>query len=401
MAHGGAAVGRYDGRAIFVPYSIPGEHVRVQITEDKGRFVYARVNQLLKESSHRVQPLCPYFGPGQCGGCHWQHIAYDQQLVYKRSVVIDQLERIGKFENPTVLPTIASPSPWGYRQHTTLTITKEGLPAFWSDDGSHLIPIESCEILHPALVDLLAALDLEALDVKRIRLQIGSDPSDRMIILEIDGFEGPEVEVDLPVSISMLTRDNEPISLIGSTFVKYQVLHRVFRVTAGGFFQANLPVAHILVEEVLRRLALKNDHRVLDLFSGVGLFTAFVAEHAGHVTSVESYPPSVSDADHNLVDLTNIDLIEGSVESVLGDLEEGFDSVVVDPPRSGLTQKVINQLVKLTPSRIVYVSCDPSTFARDAGIFAKAGYHISEVQPVDMFPQTYHIECIATLDRNW
>jgi 23S rRNA (uracil1939-C5)-methyltransferase len=158
-------------------------------------------------------------------------------------------------------------------------------------------------------------------------------------------------------------------------------------------------MADILVAEVLSRLALSGVETVLDLYSGVGLFTAFIAEQVSHVTSVESYPPAVTDAEINLSDLTNIDIIEGPVEAVMADLPGPFDAVLIDPPRAGLDPQVIDEIIRLAPPRVVYVSCDPATFARDAHRLAIGGYRLGSVQPVDMFPQTYHIELVAAFDR--
>lgn len=397
MAHGGSALGRYAERVIFVPYVIPGERVIARITQDKGRFAHAEVLEIVEPSPARVEPPCPHFG--QCGGCHWQHIAYEQQPTYKRDVVIDQFKRIGQFENPTVLPTIPAPNPWNYRAYATFTVTGEGQLGFYSDDNSAVIPIEVCHILNPALQDLLEQIDLGAPEITRVKFQVGSDPDDRMIVIETEDDLAPEIEVDFPVSINLRLSDNEPVNLIGSPQVIYHIFDRDFCVTAGGFFQVNPPVAEILVEGVLERLALQGDETVLDLYSGVGLFTAFIAERAGLVLSVESYPPAVTDADVNLADLENVELVEGSVEDVLNDLEGPFDAVVVDPPRTGLSPQVVDGLARLAPPLIVYVSCDPATLARDARRLCNQSYWLVDTQPVDMFPQTFHIECIATLQR--
>ncbi|HEC22554.1 MAG TPA: class I SAM-dependent RNA methyltransferase [Chloroflexi bacterium] len=397
MAHGGPALGRHEGRVIFVPYTLPGERVRVRITSERRNFAHGEAVEVLRPSPARVEPLCPHFGPGLCGGCQWQHIAYEQQLEYKQAVVRDQLRRIGKFRDPEVRPTYPSPLQWGYRVYMTFTMTAEGKPALWSDDNSRLIPIERCHILHPALVEVYEQLELNAPEVERIKFQVGSDPDDRMIILMTRDDLAPEIEVDLPVSVNLLLSDNEPVNLIGNAHVKYRIFEREFRVTAGSFFQANPPVAEMLVEEVLKRLNLQGDEVVLDLYSGVGLFTAFIAERADMVLSVESYPPAVTDADQNLADLDNVELVEGAVEAVLDDLVGPFDAAVLDPPRSGLSPRVVRGLSRLSPPVIVYVSCDPATLARDASQLSRAGYRLVDVQPVDMFPQTYHIECIATL----
>lgn len=399
MVHGGQALGRHAGRAIFVPYAIPGERILARLTDDRGRYAFAAGATLLEPSPHRVEPRCPHFGPGGCGGCHFQHIDYAAQPGYKRDVVIDQLTRIGGFSDPVVHPTLPSPDAWAYRHHATFHVDAESSLCFVGTDNQTLIPIEECHIIRPELLDLFYELNLDGIpELDRVRLQSGSD-GDLMAILSTRDDEAPELEVTLPVSINFLLSDNEPVNLIGASHVTYAVRGRRFRVTAGGFFQVNLPQAAALVDLVLDRLDLRGGESVLDLYAGVGLFTAFIAERASLVTSIESYPPAVTDADENLADLDNIDLIEGNVEDVLPDLEGPFDAAVLDPPRTGLDVRALDALVAHAPGRIVYVSCEPSTLARDAKRLVKHGYRLVDVQPVDMFPQTYHIECVALMSR--
>lgn len=399
MAHGGAAMGRHEGRVIFVPYAIPGERVRVRITEDKDRFAYAEPVEVLTSSPDREEPPCPHFGVGLCGGCQWQHIAYPAQLAFKQAVMADQLQRVGKIDNPPVRPTLPAPSPWGYRAHMTFTASAEGKLGFWSANRERLIPIETCYILHPDLMALFGQLDLDAPEITRVRFQIGSDPNDAMLVLETEDDLPPEIALDLPLSVNFLLSDNEPVNLIGSTCTIYDILERRFRVTAGGFFQANPPVAEMLVQEVLDRLDLRGEETVLDLYSGVGLFTAFLAEQAGLVISVESYPPAATDAEVNLAGCDNVDIVEGSVESVLPDVAGPIDAAVVDPPRTGLGVDVVDELARLAPPTLIYVSCDPATLARDSARLIKKGYRLLDLQPVDMFPQTFHIEAVALFGR--
>ncbi len=400
MAHGGSALGRHDGRTIFVPYTIPGETITARITQDKGRFAYAEGVTLLQGSEARVAPRCPHFGPGRCGGCQWQHIDYPAQLEFKRQVVQDQMRRLGGLRDVTVHPTIASPDPWNYRSHVTMHVTEDGRLGYIATDDQHVLPIEECYIIRPELLDLFYSLDLEGIDnLTRVRFQVGSESDNRMIILSTADDEPPEIESDLPASVNFLFNDNEPLNLIGSSYVTYTIKGHVFRVTAGGFFQVNVPLAEVLIDLVLDRLQLHGDERVLDLFAGVGLFTAFLAERAAMVTSVESYPPAVTDADQNLAAFENVDLIEGTVEDVLTELEGPFDAAVVDPPRTGIEGRALDALAAHNPKTIVYVSCDPATLARDAKRLVAKGYQLIDVQPVDMFPQTFHIEAVATFRR--
>ncbi|MBN1202701.1 MAG: 23S rRNA (uracil(1939)-C(5))-methyltransferase RlmD [Anaerolineae bacterium] len=398
MVHGGNTLGRHAGRAIFVPYTIPGERITARIVDDHSRYAFAEGVTLLEPSPDRVPPRCPHFGPGRCGGCHFQHIDYAAQPGFKRDVVIDQFKRIGGFKTPVVRPTIPSPDAWAYRAHATFHVDEAGSLCFVGTDDKTLIPIDECHIIRPELIELLDQIDFDIPDLERVRLQIGSE-GDLMIILSTRNDDAPELEVNLPVSVNFLLSDNEPVNLIGSSHTVYVVGGRRFRVTAGGFFQVNLPQAKTLVDLVLEKLDLRGEETVLDLYAGVGLFTAFIAEQAALVTSIESYPPAVTDADTNLADLDNVDLVEGSVEAVLPDLQGPYDAAVLDPPRSGIKPYALDALDALGPRTIVYVSCEPSTLARDAKRLNKKGYRLIDVQPVDMFPQTYHIECVAHFAR--
>ncbi|MFQ3536267.1 MAG: 23S rRNA (uracil(1939)-C(5))-methyltransferase RlmD [Aggregatilineales bacterium] len=398
MAHGGSAIGRHEGRAIFVPYAIPGERITARITQDRGRFAYAEGITLLEASEARVLPHCPHFGPKRCGGCHWQHIDYPAQLVFKQQVVSDQLIRIGGIAQPPVLPTIPSPSAWQYRSHVTLHVMPDGQIGFIGTDDQHIVPIQECHIIRPELQELLESLNLEVLDgglLSRIRLQVGTHSDDLLIALSTLDNMPPAIELDLPVSVSFLSEDEQPQALIGVGKVHYTVKGRNFQVTAGSFFQVNLALTEQLVDLVLEGLNLQGTENLLDLYSGVGLFTAFLAERAAGVTAIEGFPTAVDDADANLSDLSNVTLIEGLVEDVLPELDESFDAVVLDPPRSGMEAPALDALAALAPAKIVYVSCDPATLARDAKRLIAKGYTLQTVQPLDMFPQTYHIECVA------
>lgn len=399
MVHGGQALGRHAGRTLFVPYGIPGERIRARITEDRGRYAFAEVVEVLEPSPHRVTPRCSHFGPGQCGGCHFQQIEYAAQPGYKRDVVIDQLRRIGGFQDPAVHPTVASPEAWAYRNHATFHLDDAGNFCFVGTDDETLIPIEECHIIRPELLGLLDELNLDEIpQLERVRLQVGTG-GDLMVVISTRDDEPPALEVTMPVSINLLLSDNEPVNLIGSSNVIYALRGRNFRVTAGGFFQVNGPQAEVLIDLVLQKLDLHGGETVLDLYSGVGLFTAFIAERAALVTSVESYPPAVTDADENLAEFDNVDLIEGSVEDVLEELDESYDAAVIDPPRSGVDARALDALAEIGPRTIVYVSCEPATLARDAKRLAAKGYRLVDVTPVDMFPQTYHIESVAHFTR--
>jgi 23S rRNA (uracil1939-C5)-methyltransferase len=397
MAHGGKALGRADKRTVFVPYTIPGERVLARITQDKGRVAFAEGVRLLDASADRVYPRCPHFGPGRCGLCHWQHIDYDAQLLLKQDVLADQLARIGGFEDADVLPVIPSPQVWGYNYHMTMIAGENGQPGYPGVDEGRIILIEECHIIHPDLLELYDRLDLQFDGLRRLRLQIDSD-GDMMLILTMADDNAPELHLDVPVSVNMLLSDNEPVSLIGESHSRYTVNGHSFRVTAGSFFRPNVAQISNLVDVVMSALSLSGNEAVLDLYGGVGLFSAFIAPHAGLVTLIESYPPAVTDAESNLEEFEHVDLIEGAVEDVLPSLEDSYDAAVLDPPAEGLSVEVIDILAELRIPRLVYVSSDPATLARDAQRLSQKGYTLRGVQPIDFAPQTYYIDSVAVFD---
>ncbi|MBC7814406.1 MAG: class I SAM-dependent RNA methyltransferase, partial [Burkholderiales bacterium] len=302
MAHGGSALGRDNNRTIFVPYTIPGERVLARITRDRGRVAFGEGVTLIEASADRVFPICPHFGPGKCGRCHWQHIDYAAQLLLKQDVLSDQLARIAGIEDAHVSPVIGSPEAWSYNYHMTFSLDENGALGFMSaDNPERVFPISECHIIHPDLLALFQSLQLEELTkaanggIERIRLQIGTDGA-HMLILYMSSEDAPNIETDMPTSVNMLLPDNEPVNLIGQSHSRYTVGGREFRVTAGSAFRANVSQLENLIGAVLDALELTEGEAVLDLYAGVGLFSAFIAPVAALVTLVESYPPAVTDA---------------------------------------------------------------------------------------------------------
>jgi 23S rRNA (uracil1939-C5)-methyltransferase len=399
ITHGGAALGRHEGQAVFVPYALPGETARVEITEDKERYAFARLVEVLTPAPDRVEPSCPYFGlaasGGACGGCQWQHADYQAQLRFKAEIVTDQLARIGKIAEPTVRATIPDPSGWAYRNHAQFHPAGGIGLAFQAAASNRTIAIDECLILHPLLSNLYATLDLELENLLRLSLRAGTQTGDRMLIFEMDDDLPPSLEIDLPVSCVLLLSDGVHANLIGSNYITEIVAGRTYRISAPSFFQINTPQAAHLVRLVTEYLDLQGDETVLDAYCGVGLFTAHLAERAGLVVGIELAPAAVDDLLENTAEFDNVDVIEGPVEAVLPDLDMSIDAAVVDPPRAGIDRLALDALIEHGPARMVYVSCDPATLARDAKRLTAAGYRLVEVQPVDMFPQTYHVESVA------
>ncbi len=386
IAHNGIAVARHEGRPVFIPVGVPpfgviGERVRVRITRDKKSHAFAEIIAVIRESPERRAPRCQHYGV--CGGCHFQHVDYAAQLAYKRAVVVEQLARIGGLRDVEVGETIPSAAEWAYRSHITLRPDQRGRLGYTGVDGKSHVAIDECPIAQPPLIALARAA--RAPKGSRARIQIGMDDAGAALgapILQIGAQDAD---------------DAAPIPTAGAQRVTYHVRGRSFRVTAGGFFQVNAAAAGALVDVVRRRI--DPGLRVLDLYAGVGLFSAFLAQEADGVTAVEGFAPAAADLRHNLADLPNTAIIEGAVERVLRDLMPIYDAAVVDPPRTGIKPEALERLLRLAPRRIVYVSCDPATLARDAKLLTQAGYALIDAQPVDMFPQTYHVETVAAFMR--
>ena len=399
MAHGGSALGRREGRVIFVPYTIPGETVRVELVEARTRWGRGRLLEVLDPSPHRVEAPCPYFGPDKCGGCHFQHIAYEAQAEYKREVVGDQLARLGGLHDAQVQEIIGAAEPWAYRNHAQLSTTPEGQLGFLTADTHHVVPVEECLILDPLLNELRAALDMEWPELHRLSLRCGSATGDRMAIFELNHYEHFDIEVDFAVSCVILLADGETVVLMGNASLEEEVAGRDFRISANSFFQVNTAGAEALVAVVGESLAPKQGDRLLDLYCGVGLFGLSLANQVGNVLGVEVDTSAVADFRHNARGMDQAELIEGKVQSVLTGIKEPVDLLLLDPPRSGAGQAVTEQIARLQPRRLAYVSCDPATLARDARHLVDNGFLLQEVQPVDLFPQTYHVESVALFVR--
>ncbi len=407
MVYGGDCLGRMpDGRAIFVPFVLPGELAEIELTEQKERFARGRLVKLLERSPELVDPTCPYFSV--CGGCHYQHLSYAQQVALKRNLVRDQLERIGKLTNLPEIEITASPNPFGYRNQVQFHPTHAenadatlhlGYKLATSDE---VLPIEKCLLIPDELNELLTQIELEAdSGIARLAMRIDND-GEIMLVFEGQSDEPPELSIELPVSSTYLSPDGRSLNLGGNDAMVYRVLGKDFLVSPESFFQVNLPVAEEMVRHVLALIEGKENLSILELYSGVGLFTRFLAPHASQLTAIESAPSACFDFVGNLDEFENISLYEGAVEVILPELVEKIkpiDLVVLDPPRAGLNARARQALVDLTPQEIIYISCDPSTLARDLRYFSEKAYSLQSVHAFDMFPQTAHVETMTVLRR--
>ena len=389
-----------DGRAVFVPFGLPGEQVRVELTEDKKNFARGKLLELLTASPERIDPKCKHFG--KCGGCHYQNLPYEKQLQAKTEILRDQLQRIGKIENPPVMQMVASPLEWNYRNHVQFHLTAEGKVGFINAKGNSTLPIEECHLPETGINAFWPELQFESnKDVERVSLRAGQD-EELMVVLESEDPETPELEIEADVSVVHLF-DEHAVVIAGQDNLIFNILGKDFRVSAASFFQVNTKMAEKMVEHLIAKLPVSASTTLLDVYCGVGLFSKFFAAKCQQVIGIETSESACEDFAFNLDEFDNVEIYEGAAEEVLPGLAGRLDSstyAIVDPPRAGIEKHALDAIISIKPQIIAYVSCDPSTLARDAARLINGGYRLVEVTPFDLFPQTYHIESISIFEKS-
>jgi len=396
--YGGETLARLpDGRAVFIPYSIPEENVLIRLIEEKESYARAELLEILSPSPQRIEPRCPHYST--CGGCHYQHLTYDEQLKIKQAILEDQFRRVGKINDPPVKQIISSPLIWNYRNQVQFHVNQMGEIGFKKHRSSLIVPIQECHLPEDNLNLIWPTLEVEFIPgLDRISIRSGENGEDELIIFESSDPQPIEFTVDFPLSAVHQGPGGE-IILSGDDFTVIEVKEYPFVVSAGSFFQVNTQVAELIVDYLLGVLPLNEDSIVLDVYCGVGLFSVFIAPRVRKVIGIESSPSAGEDFLYNLAGYDNVELFDAPAEDVLPHLKLTPDLILLDPPRTGITKKVLDSVVTLAPDTLVYISCDPATLARDANRFGKQGYTLQESTPFDMFPQTYHIESVNIFQR--
>lgn len=397
LAYGGDAIGRTpDGMAVFVPFGLPGEKVAVEITQQKRGFARARLLEVLAPSPDRIAPRCPHFTV--CGGCQYQHMPYPKALEFKEEIFNQQLKRLARLENPPVQAMLPSPLEWNYRNALQFHLSPAGRLGFQAAGSHRVVEISECHLPLPGISDLWKQIEFEpGMEIERVELRQGAQGELLMTIVS----NAPDLpELNLEAAVSVVHAGPAGVTILaGNDHLRQHVAGREFIVSAGSFFQVNLPQAQAMVGEVLGLLPLQPAELILDVYCGVGLFSAFLAPLTKRLVAVESAPSACDDFAENLDEFENVELYAGDAAQILPALDLHPNVVVVDPPRAGLAAPVCDALLRMQPGRILYVSCDPATLARDIRSLQTGGYALVRSQPVDMFPQTGHIEAIALLEK--
>jgi len=426
LAYGGEAIGRLpDGRTAFVAGGCPGDVAAIEITEDKGRFVRARLAGLVEPSPHRVVPPCPYFG--ECGGCSWQHVGYSAQLHAKRQALVDALVRIGKIADAESLvgDTVASRSEYGYRNKIELVPDPSRIRPYLGYHrarSEEVVAIDECLLLPKKLRKAPKALGgalrylagERDLGLARVGVRVAANTKDVEVALWTTPGPFPRAAAAKTLGqalgntslVRVLSKDpskrrsNAGVEVLsGRGFWRERLAGAQFAVSAPSFFQVNTSSAEQLVEIALDAMNPDGSDRVLDLFAGAGTFTVPLAHRAGDVVAVEAAGSAVRDLRRNLEhNEVWAEVVGGDAAREIAELG-AFDLVVVDPPRTGLPAEVIASLATTRPRALAYVSCDPATLARDTASLSQAGLRLVSATPVDLFPQTYHVETVAVFER--
>ena len=374
LVFGGAGLAHGpDGRVAFVSFAAPGELVEAQIEREYPDYIQAVTTRVIEPSPDRVEPPCPVFG--QCGGCQLQHMSYPAQLAAKETVEREQLRRIGKLDDSVVRPIVGAANPFGYRNHLRFSTGKKyGDVGYITRRGYGLLKVEACPIAEPWVSDVLPALQGKGAGLHQIQVRHSAETGTYLINPEVPGLE---IES-------------------GQTSYVEELAGRRFDVSASAFFQVN----HAQAEQMVRLVgdALPERGKLLvDGFAGVGTFAVIFSDRFDRVLAIEESHSAARDSERNLAQAPNVEMLVGKVEEVLPELEDRPDAIVLDPPRPGCAPPVTRAILEFQPATVVYVSCNPATLARDLRLLVDAGYRLDWVTPLDMFPQTGHIECVSKL----
>jgi 23S rRNA (uracil1939-C5)-methyltransferase len=416
MAYRGYGVAHIEKKVVFVLFSATGDEGWVEIIEEKKNYSIGRLKKLTHSSPWRVAPPCPYFGV--CGGCQWQHIDYSLHGRIKEDILKDILRRLGKVKEIPPVTVVPSPKSYGYRVRVQLKVEKERI-GYFRERSHQLVDIDHCPISHPLVNQMILFLRRERRSFPPLEeIEINVSPEEGSGILVFHPLRSypvtePFVETLLqanPGLKGVAIAGAEGLTLYGDPYLHFTLSSGRFgekerirlRISPGSFYQVNPEQNQALVETVLEFGNVNRMERVLDLYAGAGNLTLPLGTQAEEVWGIEENGATVEDGRFNgrLNNMEGCHFIQETVEDALLHWKKGSpDLVVLDPPRTG-SKGIVDRITALKPKRIVYVSCDPATFARDAGLFSEKGFELRRITLIDMFPQSYHMEVVGLLTKS-
>ena len=403
VAHGGWCVGRHNGQVVFVRHALPGERVRVRVTERTSSLLRAEAVEVLSASPDRVEAPCRFSGPGGCGGCDWQHAAPEAQRRLKAEVVADQLRRIAGIDREVAVEELpGTPGGLGWRTRVRFAVDADGDPGLRRHRSHGIEPVDRCLIAHPGVTEL-GVTELPWPGVREVEAVASAERADRAIVVTSAGAKlGTLPELKASSAVLRRFKGGRIQQVRGRRGVREIVGEREFRVSAGGFWQVHPAAAGVFTEAILAALSPEPGETALDLYCGAGLFTAALAEAVGgegRVLGVENGTASVRDARYNLRDLEQVRIEQHDVAAQMREWADVHaDVVVLDPPRAGAGAGVVRSIARTRPRAVAYLSCDPATLARDLAEFDRSGYRLVDLRAFDAFPMTHHVECLAVLE---
>lgn len=393
LDHQGRGIAKVEGITTFIPNALIGEIVEIEIIQKKKKYNIGKVVKYIEQSLKRVKPICPYFE--KCGGCDLMHMSYPEQLQFKKNKIENIIERYTSLDK-NIVKDILYGTEYNYRNKVTFQVKNQ--IGFYDKKSNDIIPIIYCYLASKNINEILSIFT--TCHLKNVdQIMVRSNNKDNMVVIHSKKMTNEIIE-KLKEKSFILQYDQKYQLISGQNHIVDQIGNYQFIISPDSFYQVNSNMVEKLYQQVLQYLQPQKKEIVLDLYSGTGTIGIYISSYVKKVISVEINPYAVEDAKKNreLNHVENIEFICDDVANVIDQFKQKIDSIIVDPPRSGLDEKTIHYLKQINPNKIVYVSCDPITLARDLERLSDI-YSVKEVTPVDMFPNTSHVECVSVLHR--
>ena len=373
----GDTYANYKSETINVFGGIPGETVSIyyhKFNKGKKQVLSGFVEKVIKESPYRITAPCNYFG--QCTGCQWQHIEYSHQLTLKKEIILNEINKYPKLAKTKISNVIPSESEFNYRNHARFTIRDKGSIGFINRISRKFIKIENCQLMNNWINKTISQLQNKVQETSQMSIRYGTNSNDWLIQPKLNSNK-----INLPTGQSHYTE---------------KLFDKTFRIGSPSFFQVNTMQAEKLISLVISKLN-TNTNLIIDAYAGVGTFAITLSEFAKNIIAIEESKSALKDAIENINNIENIEFIQGKTEDILASLDVQVDTLILDPPRAGCHADTLKGIINNPPEKIIYVSCDPKTLMRDLELLTRSNFKLISLDPIDMFPQTHHVECVATL----